>query len=79
MTVNYVQVGAVTPFGSRTFDYTIINGEKVDFDSENPIVNTDFPQDMLLEIILKFIPSLGLQKLTVLVYNTVKALLINFL
>ena len=79
VTVNYVQVGAVTPFGSRTFDFTIINGEKVDFDSENPIVNTDFPQDMLLEIILKFIPSLGLQKLAVVVYNTVKALLINFL
>ena len=38
-----------------------------------------FPQDMLLEIILKFIPSLGLQKLVVVVYNTVKALLINFL
>lgn len=77
VTVNYVQVGAVTPFGSRTFDFTIINGDKVDFDSENPIVDTDLPQDAILKIILKFIPSLGLQKLTELVYNTVKSLFLR--
>lgn len=75
--INYVQTGAVTPFGSRTFDFTIINGDKVDFDSENPIVNTDLPQDAILKIILKFIPSLGLQKLTELVYNTVKSLFLR--
>ncbi len=77
VTVNYVQLGAVTPFGSRTFDFTVTNGERVNFDSESPIVNTDLSQDRLLEKIVEFIPSLGLQKLVCMVYNTVKALLIN--
>lgn len=77
VTVNYIQLGAVTPVGSRTFDFTVTNGDRTEFDSENPIVNTDLPQDRLLETIVGFIPSLGLQKLVCMVYNAIKAMLIN--
>ena len=79
VTVNYVQVGAVTPIGSRTFDFTVMNGEKVSFDSENPIVESNSPQDSLLVFILKFIPQLGMQKLITMVYNALKALVFNII
>ena len=79
VTVNYVQVGAVTPIGSRTFDFTVMNGEKVSFDSENPIVSSNSPQDSLLDFILKLIPQLGMQKLITMVYNALKALVFNII
>ena len=79
VTVNYVQSGAVTPIGSRTFDFTVMNGEKVSFDSENPIVASNSPQDSLLVFILKFIPQPGMQKLITMVYNALKALVFNII
>lgn len=79
VTVNYVQVGAVTPIGSRTFDFTVMNGEKVSFDSENPIVESNSPQDSLLVFILNFISQPGMQKLVTMVYNTLKALVFNII
>ena len=79
MTVNYVQVGADTPIGSRTFDFTVMNGEKVSFDSENPIVSSNSPQDSLLDFILKFISQPGMQKLITMLYNTLKALILNII
>lgn len=79
VTVNYVQVGAVTPIGSRTFDFTVMNGEKVSFDSENPIVESNSLQDSLLVFILKLIPQLGMQKLITMVYNALKALVFNII
>lgn len=79
VTVNYVQSGAVTPIGSRTFDFTVMNGEKVRFDSENPIVESNSPQDSLLVFILKFIPQPGMQKLITMVYNALKALVFNII
>lgn len=79
VTVNYVQSGAVTPIGSRTFDFTVMNGEKVSFDSENPIVASNSPQDSLLVFILKFITQLGMQKLVTMIYNTLKALVFNII
>lgn len=79
VTVNYVQVGAVTPIGSRTFDFTVMNGEKVSFDSENPIVESNSLQDSLLVFILKFIPQPGMQKLITMVYNALKALVFNII
>ncbi len=79
ITVNYVQPGALTPIGSRTFDFTVMNGEKVGFDSENPIVASNSPQDSMLDMILSFIPQLGMQKLITMVYNALKALVFNII
>lgn len=77
ITVNYVQPGALTPIGSRTFDFTVMNGEKVGFDSENPIAASNSPQDSMLDMILSFIPQRGIQKLIIMVYNALKALVFN--
>ena len=79
ITVNYVQPGALTPIGSRTFDFTVMNGEKVSFDSENPITESNSPQDSMLDMILSFIPQLGIQKLITMVYNALKALVFNII
>ncbi len=77
ITVNYVLVGAVTPVGSRTFDFTVMNGDKVEYDANNPVVNSGAQPDFLLSLINSCVPSLGLQKLIAMVYNMTKALLIN--
>ena len=79
ITVNYVQLGALTPIGSRTFDFTVMNGEKVGFDSENPIAASNSPRDSMLDMILSFIPQLGIQKLITMVYNALKALVFNII
>ena len=77
VTVNYVLVGAVTPVGSRTFDFTVMNGDKAEYDADNPVVNSDAQPDFLLSLINSRVPSLGLQKLIAMVYNMTKALLVN--
>lgn len=77
VTVNYVLVGAVTPVGSRTFDFTVMNGDKVEYDVNNPVVNSGAQPDFLLSLINSRVPSLGLQKLITMAYNMTKALLVN--
>lgn len=37
--IDYVQVGSITPIGERVLNFTVMNGEAVPFDSENPIVD----------------------------------------
>lgn len=37
--IDFVQVGSITPVGERVMNFTIMNGEAVSFDSENPIVD----------------------------------------
>lgn len=45
VTVYYVSYGSYTPVGSRTFDFTIMNGEPVAYDSSDPYVDVDFASD----------------------------------
>lgn len=45
ITVSYF-LGTVTPIGERTFDFTIMNGEAVEFDEENPTVKADNAQEI---------------------------------
>ncbi|MGN1194331.1 MAG: hypothetical protein ACI4SB_02505, partial [Acutalibacteraceae bacterium] len=39
--VDYVLVGSATPIGERSFDFTVMNGEKVAYDESNPYVTAD--------------------------------------
>ncbi len=75
VTVNFIQVGSVTPFGSRTLAFTIDNGEAVPFDGEAPEISNAPQYDGVLSFILKCIPSLALDKIVILFYNAVKALI----
>ncbi len=42
VTVTYVTKKSITPFGERTLDFTLMNGEKAAFDPENPYCDADF-------------------------------------
>ncbi|MBQ8028790.1 MAG: hypothetical protein IJ262_05235 [Clostridia bacterium] len=37
--VDYVQLNSVTPLGERRFNFTVMNGPAVEFDTENPLVS----------------------------------------
>lgn len=39
-TVTYVSKGSITPFGQRTFSFTLLNGENVEYSGENGQINT---------------------------------------
>lgn len=41
--VSYMLVGSVTPVNTRAFTYTVMNGEKSQYDTQNPF--TDFTKD----------------------------------
>lgn len=43
LTVSYF-IGTYTPIGERTFDFTIMNGEAVEYDEENPLTAADNAQ-----------------------------------
>lgn len=73
VTVNCIEVGSVTPFVSRTLPFTLINGLPAYFDTENPEISNAPQYDGILNMILKFIPSLALQKIIVMFYNATKA------
>lgn len=76
VTVNYILVGSVTPFGARTLDFTICNTDPVE-SSGNSIIDIDKNYDCLLTLIMRFIPSLAAQKITAMFYNAVKALILS--
>jgi len=76
VTVNYL-VGSVTPMGSRTLDFTILNGENATFDTANPEISNKIENDGVLSFVLNFIPSVALGKIVALIYNSVKALLVS--
>lgn len=77
VTVNCVAVGSVTPFVSRTVDFTITNGNAPQYDVTNPQVSAAAQLDGVLTLILKGIPSLAIQKIVAMFYNTVKALVLS--
>ncbi|MDD6275520.1 MAG: hypothetical protein PUB20_01660 [Clostridia bacterium] len=77
ITVNYASVGSPTPLGERTFDFTIMNGPSAQYDDSTPFVSSDKVNDSVLDSILGFISSLGIQKFVTLIYNMMKALIAN--
>ncbi len=61
----------VTPVGQRTFDFTVMNGEKIKYDSENPIVDADYPTALEDTISEKISEKLGIKKVTSYIYNII--------
>ena len=45
VTVYWISYGSITPVGSRTFDFTVMNGDAVPYDRANPFVDADFTAD----------------------------------
>lgn len=73
ITVNYVLVGSLTPIGSRSFDFTIMNGEKAEYNPDVPTVDVDPGNDSVLDGLLSFVSNLGVQKLITMFYNIAKS------
>ena len=42
ITINYITCGSYTPIGIETFDFTVMNGEPVAYDSSKPYSDVDF-------------------------------------
>ncbi len=43
VTVYYIECGSLTPVGSRTFDFTVMNGDAAEYDAAKPYTDADFP------------------------------------
>lgn len=72
ITVNYRLLGNVTPVGTRTFDFTVSNGEAVPFDSANPLVSARFPtyfDDEYNSDFAEVLSFLGVRELVEMFYN----------
>lgn len=61
----------VTPIGERTFDFTIMNGEKADFDGNNPFVNADYPDYLTGSFVEIVTEKIGVKKVTGYTFNII--------
>lgn len=50
--IDYTQIGSITPVGERVFNFTVMNGEAVSFDVENPVVPASVSRDGDLEKVM---------------------------
>jgi hypothetical protein len=61
----------VTPVNQRTFDFTIINGEKVNYDSNNPLCDADYPDAIDSAMDTTIFQKLGMTKVTSYIYDII--------
>ncbi|MCL2507960.1 MAG: hypothetical protein FWF05_02155 [Oscillospiraceae bacterium] len=45
VTVNFLQIGALSMFDSRTFHYTVLDGKRISFNGEAPLADVGFRED----------------------------------
>ena len=70
--VDYVLVGSPTPIGERSFDFTVMNGEKAAYDENNPYVPADIDgnvDSVLDETHNNIFTNLGLKPLVSIIFN----------
>lgn len=61
----------VTPVSEREFEFTIMNGEKVEFDSANPLCDADYPDAVTEKLNATVFENLGNHKVTSYIYNII--------
>lgn len=70
--VDYVLVGSPTAIGERSFDFTVMNGEKAAYDENNPYVPADIDgnvDSVLDETHNNIFTNLGLKPLVSIIFN----------
>lgn len=81
ITVNYMLLGSVTPFGYRTLTFTINNGENAEYDESLPFVDaeqiTEFDKN-IPDITAKLLKKTGLFDWFKMIFNSLFALLSSF-
>jgi hypothetical protein len=65
----------VTPIGQRTFDFTVMNGEKVKYDVDNPITDDSYPTALEGTFGEKISEKFGFKKVTSYIYNIIAQLM----
>lgn len=73
ITVSYF-IETYTPIGDRTFDFTIMNGEAVEYDEENPTVAADYTQkidEVLDEDVTDILEKYGVKGIVSVVFTMV--------
>ncbi len=71
--ISYVLVGSVTPVNEKEFYFTLLNGEPVEYDAENPLVDIE-SEDAFSEIIkdteqAEIFEKIGLLEFFKIIYN----------
>ncbi len=61
----------ITPVSERKFNFTILNGEKVKFDSDNPLCDADYPDAIIEKVDMTIFEKLGVKKVTTYIYNII--------
>lgn len=77
VTISYILEGSATPAGERVLDYTIINGERVEYDTNNPYCDVDYTQairDIIPSKTADILEKLGLLDFVNMFYNFVRQL-----
>lgn len=73
ISISYV-IGNLTPIGQRSFDFTIMNGDAVEFDSENPFVSAEYKNGMdetIGEDTVDILEKFGVKTLVSIIYEVV--------
>ncbi len=73
VTVTYA-LPTVTPIGERSFDFTVMNGDAAEYDSENPFTQADYPpvfDGVLDEDVNEILSAVGVKGIVATVYNIV--------
>lgn len=78
VTISYILEGSATPVGERVLDYTIMNGDYVDYDESNPYSDADYTQairDILPDKTAEILDKLGLLDFVNMFYNFFRQLI----
>ena len=73
--VDYVLVGSPTPVGERSFDFTIMNGEKASYDENNPYVTADIDgnvDSVLSDKLNNIFTNIGIKPLISMLFNIIE-------
>ncbi len=61
----------ITPVSQRSFDFTILNGEKVPYDSAKPLCDADYPDAIDSAMNTAIFQKLGMTKITSYIYDII--------
>ena len=76
MIVDYALLGSYTPMGDRLLNFTVMNGEKCSYDSENPYVTANIPSDgdsIFKDDVSNILEKVGVKSFISMVYDIVMA------
>lgn len=81
VTITYITEKSISPLGERTLDYTLVNGDPVAYDAENPYCAVDFTPPLGSKLpagVSGLLKKIGWFDLLSLFYNIFQKLIANF-